>query len=209
MNIKSEIKEAFAETKKIFLILIILFVFGLIIGWIVADDIAPVLMPILKEALVGESQTSVDAFYILSHNLEASVIVLLASVFFGIYAFLSILINGFVVGFMGGYTVKSMSDLAIYLSLIIPHGILEIPALFISAASGILLFLFIYRLIKDMYHGNTLNESFDNNKETLKHVIILYLISIVLFTVAAMIEGFVTPHLGNMISLQITGQKLF
>lgn len=208
MNIKSEIKEAFVENKKIFLALLILFIISMAIGWIMADDIAPVLMPILKEALVGKNN-SIDAFYILSHNLQASVITVLASILFGIYPFISISANGFVIGFMGGYTVKSINDLAMYLILIIPHGILEIPALFTSAASGIMLFLFIFRMIKDKYHRDTLNEAFENNKKTLKHLIILYLISVLLFTTAAMIEGFITPQLGNMLSLHLNGQSLF
>jgi uncharacterized membrane protein SpoIIM required for sporulation len=208
MNIKNEIREAFVDNKKIFLALLILFIIGLAIGWIMADDIAPVLMPILKEALVGEDN-SIDAFYILSHNLQASVITVLASIFFGIYPFISISANGFVIGFMGGYTAKSMNELAMYLILIIPHGILEVPALFTSAASGILLFLFIFRMIKDKYHGNTWNEAFENNKKTLKQLIILYLISVVLLTIAAMIEGFITPQLGNMLSMHLNGQALF
>ena len=43
MNIKNEIKEAFVENKKIFAILFVIFIFGFIIGIIIADDIASIL----------------------------------------------------------------------------------------------------------------------------------------------------------------------
>ena len=40
MNIKDEIKEAFAENKRIFLILIAIFIIAFILGDISADEIA-------------------------------------------------------------------------------------------------------------------------------------------------------------------------
>ena len=112
-------------------------------------------------------------------------------------------------GFMAGYIIKSTYTLIIYIVLIVPHGIIEIPAFFCSCTSGILLFLFIYRVIKDIVGKKTLKESYINNKKTIKHAVILLLISLVLFAIAALIEGFITPELGNIINQRINGTKLF
>lgn len=209
MNIKNEIKEALIENKRIFELLILLFVFGMLLGWIMADDIASVLMPVLKEALLEGNETSIDAFQIISHNITTAITVVLLSVFFAIFAIISITVNGFVIGFMGGYTVKSINGLAFFLILIVPHGIFEVPALFLSTASGILLFLFIFRVLTDKYHKYSFKEAYERNKKTLKHMIVLFLVSIVLFLIAGLIEGFITPHLGNLLSLHIRGESLF
>ena len=89
MNIKNEIKEALIENKRIFELLILLFVFGMLLGWIMADDIASVLMPVLKEALLEGNETSIDAFQIISHNITTAITVLLLSVFFAIFAIIN------------------------------------------------------------------------------------------------------------------------
>ena len=209
MDIKNEIKEAFSENRKIFAVLIIIFIINFILGIIFADDISSILMPVLKEAMLEGNVTSIDAVNIMVHNETSALITLFASIFFALYAFLAISINGFVIGFMAGHTIKSTYDLIMYMALIVPHGILEIPAFFCSCTSGILLFLFIFRVLKDKIHKNTFSEAYTNNKKTLKHVVILFTIAVVLFAVAALIEGFITPQLGNIVSQQMGGPALF
>lgn len=209
MNIKSEIKEAFVENKKIFAILSVIFILSFILGAVMADDIAPIVMPALKELISEIDKSSLDAFNIMIHNETTAITVFLGSIIFGIYAVLAMFANGLVMGFMAGYTIKSTYSLIIYIVLIVPHGIIEIPAFFSSCTAGILLFLFAFRLIRDIIHKNTLKESYEKNKKTIKHAIILLLISVVLFAVAALIEGFITPELGNIVNQQINGTKLF
>ena len=209
MNIKDEIKEAFIENKRIFLILIVIFTIAFILGDISADEIASVLMPMLKDAMLKGNVTSINAFNIMIHNETAALVTLIGSIFFAVYTFLAIFLNGFVVGFMAGYTIHSTYDLIIYIALIVPHGILDIPAFFCSCTSGILLFLFIFRVLKDKIQKNTFSEAYTNNKKTLKHVVILFTIAVVLFAVAALIEGFITPQLGNIVSQQMGGPALF
>ena len=193
MNAKNEIREAFVENKKIFAVLLVIFIISLIIGCVLADSVVSFLMPLIKDAMGIEGSASIDAFQIMEHNLTSVILVFFGSIIFGIYAIISISVNGFVIGF---------------LALILPHGILEIPAFFCSCTAGLLLFLFIFKVIRDKIRKNTFKESYDNNKKTLKHAIILLLISIVLFAIAALIEGFITPQIGNIVSLQLTGTPL-
>lgn len=208
MDIKNEIKEAFSENRKIFLLLAILFIINFILGAIFADDISSLLMPVLKEAMLKGNVTSIDAFNIMIHNETAALITFIASLFFAVYAFIAISINGFVIGFMAGYTVKSTQGLIMFLALIVPHGILEIPAFFCSCTSGILLFLFIFRVLRDKIRKNTFSEAYENNKKTIKHTLILFAMAVLLFAVAALIEGFITPQIGNIISQQMGGPAL-
>ncbi|MBE6504205.1 MAG: stage II sporulation protein M [Methanobrevibacter millerae] len=208
MDIKNEIKEAFSENRKIFLLLAILFIINFILGDIFADDISSILIPALREAMLEGNVTSIDAFNIMIHNETAALITFIASIFFAVYAFIAISINGFVIGFMAGYTVKSTQGLIMFLALIVPHGILEIPAFFCSCTSGILLFLFIFRVFKDKIQKNTFSEAYENNKKTIKHALILFAMAVLLFAVAALIEGFITPQIGNIISQQMGGPAL-
>ena len=210
MNIKSEIKEAFVQNKKIFKILIVLFVIGFIIGCVFSKDFASIIMPMLKQAIANDDGViSIEALDIIIHNVSSTLLVFIGSILFGIYALFSITINGFAIGFMAGYTINSVPSLLLYLALIVPHGILEIPAFFCGDASGVILFLFIYRVNKDKMNKNTFKEGYENNKETLKHAIILLSISIVLFVIAGLIEGYITPLVGNFVSQQVNGTPLF
>ncbi|MBQ6345405.1 MAG: stage II sporulation protein M [Methanobrevibacter sp.] len=179
-----------------------------ILGAIFADDISSLLMPVLKEAMLKGNVTSIDAFNIMIHNETAALITFIASLFFAVYAFIAISINGFVIGFMAGYTVKSTQGLIMFLALIVPHGILEIPAFFCSCTSGILLFLFIFRVLRDKIRKNTFSEAYENNKKTIKHALILFAMAVLLFAVAALIEGFITPQIDNIISQQMGGPAL-
>ncbi len=207
MNVVSEVKEAYVENKKIFAIVIGLFVLGIIISFIIADDIAGFLMPILKEALGGDD-ISINAFDIMFHNELSALTIVGGSIVFGIYALLASFVNGFAIGFLAGYTIKSTSTLLLFLTLIVPHGIFEIPALLSSCVSGILLFLFIFRVLKDKYNGMTLKEGYYNHQKTIKHMVVLLIVSVILFMIAALIEGYITPYLGNIVGQQLGIQHL-
>ena len=158
---------------------------------------------------MGKDNTSLEALNILSHNLTSAFTTYLLSIFFGIYAFLTPFTNGFAVGFIGGYSVKTPTNLILFLVLILPHGIIEIPAIWCESVSGALLFLFLLRTIKDILERVSLKKAYEYNKKNLKHSLVLLLISIVLFIIAAFIEGFITPFLGNLISIWLTGVPLF
>ena len=209
MDVKSEIIEAFEENKKIFIVVIFMFFLGMIIACVFSDAIAPVFLPILRESLLENNTSSLDAFSILHHNLNSAVITIIYSLFFGIYPLISSFINGFAIGFLGGFTVKTPLNLVFLLVLILPHGILEIPAIFSECTSGILLFLFIFRTLKDKIQGFTFKEAYGYNKDNIKHSLILFLVSMVLFIIAAFIEGFITPFLGNLVSMMLTGSPIF
>ena len=207
MNIKNEIMEAYVENKKIFGIVIGVFILGMLIAAVIANDIADFLLPLLKESLGGDS-TSINAFSIMYQNEISALTIVAGSAIFGIYPILASFANGFAIGFLAGHLIKSIYTLALFLTLIIPHGIFEIPALLSDCVSGILLFLFIYRVLKDKINGMTLKEAYYNNQKTIKHMIILLVVSIILFMIAALIEGYITPYLGNIVSTQLGGQKL-
>jgi stage II sporulation protein M len=71
------------------------------------------------------------AVSILGHNLMASYILIISGALFGIFPTLALALNGAVVG----AAVRSIgSDMSRVLLHLVPHGVFELPAFFISAA---------------------------------------------------------------------------
>lgn len=95
-----------------------------------------------------------------------------------IFSTLIIVFNAFILAY-----VLSISNPLIFILLICPHGIVEIPALILGSSAGVVLFMsFVNRLKGNKFEAN------DQFWDSLR----LLFVSIVLFTVAAFIESFIT-----------------
>jgi len=86
-------------------------------------------------------------FYILLHNVMASLLLLASGLLYGIVPVLAVGSNGFVLGVLYhqeaaavGYSKAAMK--------VVPHGIFEIPALLITASYGLWLGIFAIRRIR-------------------------------------------------------------
>ncbi|MEK6918278.1 MAG: stage II sporulation protein M [Nanoarchaeota archaeon] len=82
--------------------------------------------------------------FIFFNNIQSSFFGLAFGIFFGLFPLISILLNGYILGFVAAISVK-VSGIGI-LWKILPHGIFELPAVFISLGLGIKLgsYLFIH-----------------------------------------------------------------
>jgi len=103
--------------------------------------------------------------------------------------FLIIMLNGFVVGVvLGVTTVRGVGFLAA-LSMILPHGVFEIPALLLAAAVGV-------RLGADLWFrilGRGERVYYTNLNRFLGHLVVVAL----LLFVAAVVEVYVTPAVAH------------
>jgi stage II sporulation protein M len=75
-------------------------------------------------------------FYILSHNLLASILVLFSGVLIGIIPVLAIGSNGFILGVLYRQVAEMLGYSQAALK-VLPHGVFEIPALLIAASYGL------------------------------------------------------------------------
>jgi stage II sporulation protein M len=80
------------------------------------------------------NQTSLIGFIFLN-NLKASFLSMIFGVFFGVFPIVTVLANGYLIGFVARYAVNS--DGIFVLWRILPHGVFEIPALLISIGLGL------------------------------------------------------------------------
>ena len=115
--------------------------------------------------------------FLFVNNLQASIFGLIFGIILGVYPVLAAIANGYIVGFVVAMSAEE-NGLVVLLDLL-PHGIFELPALFISLGMGLKLGTFVFqskRLVAfKEYSWNSLR--------------VFIFIVIPLLIVAAIIEG--------------------
>ena len=115
--------------------------------------------------------------FLFSNNVMSSFFGLSLGFLFGIYSVFGAIINGYMIGFVASMAVESDGILSLW--RILPHGIFELPAIFISLGLGLKFGTFFFAKNK--------SESFKNFLWNSLRV--FFLIVIPLLIVAAIIEG--------------------
>ena len=116
-------------------------------------------------------------WFIFQNNLISSFIGLLFGVFLGIFPIIGTLINGLLLGYV--YSMVSVTEGLGVIWMLIPHGIFELPAVFISLGLGLKLGMFIFA-------KNKKKELFERLNKSLK---VFLMIVLPLLIIAAIIEG--------------------
>ena len=113
-------------------------------------------------------------FMIVKHNLSTSTLIYLSNIF----SIPFMVFNAFILAY-----VLSISNPLIFILLILPHGIIEIPALLLCSSAGIVLFTSIVYRLKGNKHL-----AYMQFIDSLR----MLLISTILFIFAGIIESFIT-----------------
>lgn len=183
-DLKEEYKKSWEfikESRKfIYAILIIFFAFSLIGFFLpVPEYIEEQLMEFLKNLI--EQTKDMSAFqlvrFIFLNNLQSSFIGIAFGVIAGIIPIILTLVNGYLLGFVSSLAV-SEGGFFVLLRLF-PHGIFELPAIFISLAMGLKL-------------GSLIFKKHEINKFSyclINIVRVFFLIIVPLLIIAAIIEG--------------------
>jgi len=116
-------------------------------------------------------------FMIFTNNLFVSFLGIILGVFFGVIPVIVIVSNAYAVGFVAQKSVDVAGITVLW--RLFPHGIFELPALFISLALGIKLGSFVFAVKP----WKTLNDYFISSMK------IFFYIILPLLVVAAIIEG--------------------
>ncbi len=117
-------------------------------------------------------------WFIFHNNSSSAFFALFAGLLFGLVPFSNILVNGAILGYVisKASAVSSLSDI---LFRLVPHGIFELPAIFIAVGLGMKLGLGFFSTYFDFYSKNK------KMKQLFSFVISLVLISFTLFFVSA------------------------
>lgn len=73
--------------------------------------------------------------FILQNNLQSAFVAVLTGIFLGIFPVLTSIVNGILIGYVSNVVVSEVGFLNLW--RLIPHGIFELPAVFISIGLGI------------------------------------------------------------------------
>ena len=135
------------ESKNYIFIIIAIFVLFFLFAFFVSpsQDIQNSLMTFLQELLekTKDYNQLEMTLFLFFNNLQSSFFGFIFGLLFGIFPILSAIINGYVVGFVSALSVESSGILSL-LSLL-PHGIFELPAVFISLGMGLRFGTFIFK----------------------------------------------------------------
>ncbi len=118
------------------------------------------------------------------NNLGVATSAYALGIFFGVVPWLVVLVNGFILGAVVAYVLREhLLDAATVILGLLPHGVIEIPAIILAAASGVLL-----------YRGTLKREGMETVYASLK----FYVLSALLLLLAAFIEAFITPRVAGI-----------
>jgi uncharacterized membrane protein SpoIIM required for sporulation len=199
------------ESYKYILVAAIIFWVCFIIGILASQAVYDFIKPIMPHALAkGDSFKDLKSpltsdpvgmsTYIMLNNVKEALYAFIGGITAGVFSVFSLAKNGFVIGIVAA-VILSISKPLPFLSLLLPHGFIELTALFISGGAGLMMGA---SLISpgNLKRGDALKVS---SKKALR----LFAGSVVMLIVAAIIEGFVTPSiLPVFIKLMFAGVTL-
>ena len=190
LSTKKQFTEAISyikEIKKFIYASIIFFVVSAILGYIFRDDLTfinELLLQILEKT--KGLNTPEMIFFILQNNLLSAILAITIGVLFGIFPIINTISNGVVLGYVFGIA-SDLNGLSVIFQ-ILPHGIFELPAIFISFGMGIKLGFTLF--LNKKKRMKEFRRRFYSTANTLLMIVIPLLI------IAAAIEGLLISFLG-------------
>jgi uncharacterized membrane protein SpoIIM required for sporulation len=198
-RVREELRRCFQRNKILLVTSIEIFLIGFVLGFVLLysinlPDLAEYEEEILSSPLNPFAGFEITTLNIIGHNSLAMLVLISGSFLLGLTSFLSLILNGIFIGMMITALMQEVSLITLSL-LILPHGIFELPALFIAGAAG---FKIPYELIK-YFRGK---KDYILSKEEIMEFLILAGVAMVLIVIAGIIEANVTPRIAEMIVSQ-------
>lgn len=174
------------ESEKFIYIGIGIFAFFTLVGLLFPIFFVDVILEFMKKLL--EQTSEMGSFelmrFILLNNLQSSLFSIVFGFVFGIFPVISSLVNGYMLGFVSAAVISEESVLSLW--RLLPHGIFELPAIFISIGMGMKFGTFVFRKKK----WESFKEYFWNSLRVFIFVVMPLLI------IAAVIEGWLILYIG-------------
>ncbi|WP_435074793.1 stage II sporulation protein M [Halorubrum sp. HHNYT27] len=153
-----------------------------VLGWLAMDPFVGSVTTSIESRLVGHIPP-VAALTFFGNNWTVAIATSFAGVALVIPALSSIAFNGFALGAVAALE----ENLVALAAFVVPHGLLEIPALFVSGALGVHLGIVSWRTLRGRRSRAEFADALENAFWVLVGVGLL-------IAVAAVIEGFVSPY---------------
>lgn len=141
---------------------------------------------------------------ILINNITAVFTIIIGGLVLGISPVLSSIINGYLIGVIGGELINQ-GQWQVFVVGLIPHGLIEIPALVLSLALGLRLGIIVWKILLKRDSANlsmrsriklNMSKLWTELKRSLQFAITVIVPLIIL---AAVVESFITPELIELV----------
>ena len=185
---------------------IILFITGILIGYFFLDQNHPIVQGILKQigSIAEKVKEKNSLFFMIKtiflNNLFIAILMIMSGVLLGIYPIVNLMVQGIMIGFLIQFLFQQGKTIGFVLVGILPHGILEIPAILIASSFGIQLGIAVIRAIGNLLSGRNQGNKLLELKGTIKQIPIVILGLTVILFVAAIIESTITVYLLQFVS---------
>ncbi|MCD4798288.1 MAG: stage II sporulation protein M [Methanosarcinales archaeon] len=173
------------------LVIITLFLLATAVGYVSAyfnPDIIDELIGQFEETYgwIAEESPIMIMLFIFANNTLNSFIAMLLGIFFGIWPVIFILVNGYFIGVVVFSSVQEYGILVVLFALL-PHGIIELPMIFISASMGLRLGVLAFQKIFRIKE-----EEIRFKYELFSAIRFFVTVIVPLLFIAAIIETFIT-----------------
>ncbi len=180
-----------SSLKVILAFIVLCFSFSAILGYLYGGEVAEVVEEVLRRIFGEEGSGEINPFFltllIFVNNAVKSFLIIPLGALLAIPPILFITFNGFLLGVFTYLSVKKLGEIGFLYILIaiIPHGVFELSAVFLSSALSIRVGLTVFLKFK----GKNISVSSEIRRDlkTYLHKILPLLI------IAAIIEAFITP----------------
>jgi stage II sporulation protein M len=195
VNSLDNILDSFKGKGKLTLVSIILFIAGILIGYYifwynpdyVFSNADKVLGNIIKigEAMAKRSKLHVIGL-IFQNNIKALLVIMFGGIAFGLVPAFSIFFNGFIIGIVMALSFYQGKTMIFFLAGMLPHGILELPAVLGAGAFGLKTGL-------DMVFPDKRGRM-DLLKDNLRKNVLSLGVFVPAIFLAAVVEAIITPY---------------
>jgi len=174
------------------LVIITLFLLATAVGYVSAyfnPDIIDELIGQFEETYgwIAEESPIMIMLFIFANNTLNSFIAMLLGTFFGIWPVIFILVNGYFIGVVVFSSVQEYGILVVLFALL-PHGIIELPMIFISASMGLRLGVLAFQKIFNI-------KDIRFKYELFSAIRFFVMVIVPLLFIAAIIETFITSSI--------------
>ena len=172
----------YERNKGVIIISTLIFIISVVMGYILSGPLDPVMTQAISGLKGKFSKTGISTISIFQNNIQSAIIIYVGGLIGIITAFL-LLTNGLLIGYLA-----AKIPFKVFLILVAPHGIFEIPALILTGAAGFRLTSMVINIITSLLNRTPISENFWEFKDSLA----ILAIAVVLFLIAAIIEANVT-----------------
>jgi uncharacterized membrane protein SpoIIM required for sporulation len=196
--------ESLSDNRKLIIVMAVLFVVCFIGAWVFSSG--PVNSTVALIQNMSASSPGMDQgtgpVELFINNEVGGILTYVGSIFFGIFAVVSLAYNGVNMGMLGQLFSQMVPNGGLkYIVYLIPHGIFELTATVLESAAGIMLFLFIWRFARAWMSKETngASDAFEKSKKILIQSLIIMIFTTILLIIAAPIEAYISVPFSEMI----------